>query len=1283
MRATLIAVLTAACLHAQDVPEGLSASDWSSIRAAYEAGRHQVRAVDGGHQARSPGQQWLARFDGRGVVVRPDAGEWSWGLELVAFGFAGDERAVAVPRSAQADGQRLTYRFDDALDEWYVNGTGGLEHGYTLHARPAGDGTLTFLVRVRGDLAPVVQNSGRDVVFQQGGETRLAYTGLHVFDADGRTLPARFSVQPHGLLLSIDERGARYPVTVDPIAQHAYLKASNSGASDAFGHSAAVSGNTVVIGAPYEDSNAMGVNGNQADNTASNSGAAYVFVRSGSAWSQQAYLKASNTGVNDSFGDSVSVSEDTVVVGAHNEDSNATGVNGNQVDNNATNSGAAYVFVRSGSAWSQQAYLKASNAEGPDLFGDSVAVSGNTIVVGADNEASNATGVNGNGANNSATSSGAAYVFVRSGTTWSQQAYLKASNPGAFDYFGYSVAVSGDTVVVGAAYEDSNATGINGNPLDNSLLGAGAAYVFVRNGSSWSQQAYLKASNPDAFDAFGRSVAVSGDTVVVNAYLEDSSASGVNGNQADNSAHDSGAAYVFVRNGTSWTQQAYLKASNTDATDYFGWSVAVSGDTVVVGAVAEDSSARGASVHSDQLDNSAFGAGAAYVFVRSGTTWTQLAYLKASNSDASDQFGQSVAVSGDTVVVGASQEDSSAFAAGPGVTGSQFDNNTPLSGSAYIFDLRSGSFGSLPAVAQQVYVKASNTDADDEFGRSVAVSGDTVVVGAPFEASDANGVNGDQTDNSTTRAGAAYVFVRNGSSWSQQAYLKASNSNSYDYFGCSVSVSGDFVVVGAYGEDSNTIGVDGNQFDNSMTRAGAAYVFARYGSTWSQQAYLKASNTNAIDLFGWSVAVSGATIVVGAPLEDSSASSVNGNHLDNSATDAGAAYVFVRNGSSWSQQAYLKASNSDPLDYFGYSVAMSGDTIVAGAYGEHSNSTGVDGNPFNNSAAAAGAAYVFVRHGVAWSQQAYLKASNTDVGDYFGYSVAVSGNTVVVGAHEEDGSATGVDGNAFDNSSAAAGAAYVFVRNGASWSQQAYLKASNTDVGDAFGYSVSVSGDTAVVSAYLEDSSATGVTGNQADNNAADSGAAYVFRRCGTMWTQRTYLKASNTGADDHFGLSVAVSGDQLVVGAIGESSNATDVDGNQADNSAPLAGAAYVFSLARARPSLWPLNAPQIGQSYTLAIDHLEPTLNFAVLVFGFFPLPLPGIDLGPILGMPCCDLYHTPDALLSVAPGAGGSAAWTWAPVTGLPGDTLYCQALCFDPLANAFGFTLSNQITIRLVP
>ncbi len=672
----------------QCVPEGISTSDWSSIRAAYDANRHAAFAVDGGYQARNPGQQWRTHFDGRGFVTTPDAGGWSWGLELVSYGRGEAQRAMTVPSCIDAQGGRIEYAWDDAVSEWYINDPRGLEHGYTVRQRPKGDSSpLNFVLTVRGGLRPRVSGDGRGVAFGSvAGAAVVNYHGLTVIDAGGVHVPAWFEPVDEGLRLSVDDRGARYPLTIDPIAQQAYLKASNTEAGDNFGNSVAVSGDTVVVGAGGEDSAATGVNGSQANNSAIGSGAAYVFVRDGMGnWSQQAYLKASNTGGGDGFGGSVAVSGDTVVVGANSEDSSATGTNatpGQQNDNSASSAGAAYVFVRSGTTWSQQAYLKASNTGQFDLFGSSVAILGETVVIGAGGEDSAATGVNGDQADNSALNSGAVFVFVRSGTLWSQQAYIKASNPGTDDNFGESIDISGDTVVVGARNEDSNATGVNGNQADNSSNDSGAAYVFVRDGvGNWSQQAYLKASNTGANDLFGGSVAASGDTVVIGATHEDSNATGINGNQTNNSAVEAGAAYVFVRDGVgNWSQQAYLKASNTNGNDHFGGSVAANGDTVVVGATSEASSATG--LNGNQADNSAAGAGAAYIFTRNNLgNWSQEMYLKASNTGTSDFFGGSVVVSEDTILVAAISEDSSAT----GVNGNQADNSASGSGAVYVF----------------------------------------------------------------------------------------------------------------------------------------------------------------------------------------------------------------------------------------------------------------------------------------------------------------------------------------------------------------------------------------------------------------------------------------------------------------------------------------------------------------------------------------------------------------------------------------------------------------------
>lgn len=506
----------------------------------------------------------------------------------------------------------------------------------------------------------------------RGLRTALALAGLMLAPANAALRAGEDEPEDGGQARS----GLRSGIVVP----QAYLKASNTQSEDRFGQAAAVSGDTAAVAAPREDSGAQGVNGNQSDNSAADSGAAYVFVRSFSAWAQQAYLKSLNSEAGDGFGESIGISGDTLVVGAYHEDSGAAG---NPADNSRSGAGAAYVFVRNGTAWGQQAYLKASHPDIDDWYGKSVAVDGDTVAVGAVFEDSAATGVNGNASDNSVSGSGAVYVYVRNGTTWTQQAYIKASNTGAGDEFGTSVALDGDTLVVGAQYEDSAATGVNGVQTDNSASASGAAYVFVRNGTTWSQQAYLKASNTGAQDNFGGSVSISGDTVVVGAATEDSAATGADGDGSNNAATNAGAVYVFVRSGTTWTQQAYLKASNTDAGDRFGYSVGVSGDVLVSGAFLEDGGDSG--VNGDESDNSISGAGAAYVFVRDGTTWDQLAYLKASNpgggTPTGDNFGFPVALSGGTIAAGATLEDSNAV----GVNGNESNNSATNAGAAYVF----------------------------------------------------------------------------------------------------------------------------------------------------------------------------------------------------------------------------------------------------------------------------------------------------------------------------------------------------------------------------------------------------------------------------------------------------------------------------------------------------------------------------------------------------------------------------------------------------------------------
>jgi hypothetical protein len=489
-----------------------------------------------------------------------------------------------------------------------------------------------------------------------------------------------------------------------------------------------------------------------------------------------------------------------------------------------------------------------------------------------------------------------------------------------------------------------------------------------------------------------------------------------------------------------------------------------------------------------------------------------IGYVKASNSDIDDQFaggsviyGLSAALSrdGNTMAVTSIYEDSAAT----GIDGDQADNSAFDAGSVYVFQRDDDGW------TQQAYIKASNTDSSDQFGYSVALSGDgnTLAVGANLEASNATGIDGDQSDNSAPGAGAVYVFLRMNGEWSQQAYLKASNSGGGDVFGYQIALNfdGDSLVVTAQGEDSAAPGINLDQINNDAPGAGAAYVFARSGAAWSQQAYLKSANPEENDLFGSSVAMSddGNTIIVGALDEDGGQAMVNGDGSDNSARGSGAAYVFARNSGRWSQEGYLKGSNTQAADAFGAAVAISadGNTVAVGAPDENNTSAGANaalGHRVGLSARnehSFGSTYIFARQSGTWEQQAYLKPSHLGQYDQFGTRVALSGdgNVLAVGVPLEDSSAAGLNGSRQDDESGGTefGAVYLYTRDNGRWSDHNYVKAPNAGVYDEFGSVIALNADgsTMIVGARFEDSAATGVDGDQANEDARDAGAIYIF----------------------------------------------------------------------------------------------------------------------------------------------------------------------------------------------
>jgi len=680
------------------------------------------------------------------------------------------------------------------------------------------------------------------------------------------------------------------------------LTASDSSDLLQLGVSAAISGDTAVLGTPHAD-----------NPSASSSGAAYVFVRSGSTWTEQARITAADTSHLHEFGISVDVGGDTIVVGATGDDSGGV------------SAGATYVFVRSGSSWTQEAKIVASDASRGDRFGSSVSISGDSVLIGAHSD------------DDHGFSSGSAYVFVRSGGAWHEQAKLTASDSARDDLFGGSVSVSGDTAVVGAEGDDED-----GNA-------SGSAYVFVRFGEIWNEQARLGASDAASDAVFGSSVSIEDDTILIGA------------SGAEVGGMDSGAAYVFERSGTTWTEQLMLTGSAATFSGQLGFSVALSGRTAVVGA--------------PHIDDDRQRAGTAYVFEGSGSAWTEEARLVGLGVPAKAHFGASVSISNNTAVVGSSGDS----------------QHGAFSGAAYVY-LRSHDSWSL-------HTKLAASDASDgaHFGATVSVSADTIVVGAPGD------------DDFGESSGAAYVFVRSGAGWAQEQKLVSDVPFAGDSFGGSVSISGDTVAVG-------------RDYWAASHGPGSVLVFVRSGSRWSQQTSLFAWQTPD-SRFGSAVALDGHTLVVGNPGDS------------DVGPDSGSVYFFTRSGATWSPQSKVIASDARPSALFGFSVAILGDTTVVGAPGDLPDGIG----------SYSGSAYVLVHGDNEWTEDSKLTPSDGADDDEFGGSVAVDGDTVVVGAPHSLTNPAGT------------GSAYVFERLGTGWSETFKLLVSDAALGDRLGFSVSAS----------------------------------------------------------------------------------------------------------------------------------------------------------------------------------------------------------------------------------
>ncbi len=614
---------------------------------------------------RNPAQRLSARFGRSAVAIT--AGSTHFDVGFDGFGRAGAVSPLGAI-SPRASSNRVTYAHG-LVTEWWANGPLGLEQGFDVPRRPAGSGPLTFSLAVSGRA-----RLDRNTLLLPGG---LQYAGLHASDARGRILHASLALHGGHLQIRVDDRGAEYPVRVDPYVQQAELTSSDGAAGDEFGGTVAVSGDTAVVGAPGHK---VGPNAGQ--------GTVYVFVRPAAGWAhavQTAELTASDGAAGDLLGNAVAISDDTIVAGSF----HSVGAN--------TGQGAAYVFTKPATGWAnatQTAELTASDGAPNDLLASiAVAISGDTVVAGSENRTVATSGGDTN------FEQGAVYVFVRPRTGWrnaTQTAELTASDGAAQDFLGGAVAVSGDTIVAGAS---GHSDGTNARQ--------GAAYVFVRPSTGWAtaaQTAKLTASDGAPQDGFGDAVAISGDTIVAGAP------------QHQVGLDHQGAAYVYTRPFFGWqnrTQTAELTASDGATGDLFGATVAASGDLISASAVAHT-----VGDHPAQ--------GAAYVFPRPDTGWadaTQVAELTASDGAAGDVLGAGITASGTTVTGGAPFH----------TVGSQ-----SLEGVAYVFGPPPTITLSAPAngaTFSQGQTVAASYSCSPPAGTTITGCAGTVADGAPIDTS--------------------------------------------------------------------------------------------------------------------------------------------------------------------------------------------------------------------------------------------------------------------------------------------------------------------------------------------------------------------------------------------------------------------------------------------------------------------------------------------------------------------------------------------------------------------
>jgi hypothetical protein len=1128
------------------------------------------------------GQRMSVQFDQNGLTLSPwkKEGEATWSFQIPAA-------ATAAPTAEKA---KALY----GRNEWFENSEKGIEHGMTLE-KPTADMSQPLVIHfpVKTELHGQLGNANQLLFKDAAGDTQLRYEQLYATDADGKNVPTSlaWNDQKQEIQWTISHQGHSYPLTIDPLITRAAGKvvASDGAAFDNFGESIALSGDTLAVGCPRDD---IGVDVDK--------GSIYIFTRNqGGAnnWGEVRKITASDSADGDSFGRSVSLSGDNLAVGATGGD---FGVNINQ--------GSVYVFSRNqGGAnnWGEVRKFTSSDGGAFDFFGYSISLSGDTLAVGAYSDDI--------GANSE---QGSTYIFSRNqgGTNnWGEVKKLTASDGTVGDYFGRSISLSGDNLAVGA---DSDNVGANPQQ--------GSAYIFSRNqggANNWGEVKKLTTSDGTAGDQFGYSVSLSGETLSVGArndYI------GPNVLQ--------GSAYVFSRNqgGTNnWGEVKKLTASDGAEADYFGWSVSLSGDSLAVGAYAD---------------------GSAYIFSRNqggANNWGEVKKLTASDGTAGDQFGYSVSLSGETLAVGSYFDDIGA--------------NTEQ-GSVTLFDMTQSQWTKVDAISPPT-ISAITAE---KFGTVLAATSDTLVVGAPD--SDVVVLGGGNV-------GRAYVFNASTSGtvdprWTLQMVLQPSFVESNSRFGASVAIIPGFIAVGASGDDSDrgqahlfaiNQGGIGNwgevkrlQGNATGYRFGAAVALSAEGwwavgspDAGAGQVALYERNTGGAENwgivtainytspfsptspeageFGASLALDGTRLLVGAPGGTGQEPGFPGPIAR---PNAGFAFLYEKDQggvNSWGQLELFREGVGMTTGFsngrFGAKVALNGDWVAATQPGQGNallyhreiligaispapwglaqrfidvQSIALSENILAISKNSQATVETFRRdpaQSFAWKSQSLVRENAVPLNTGYGKSITLAGESLFIGAPNANSGQGQVhisarqqqdfqeitkrlasDGGASDGlgvsvslsgdtlavgasgNDSSRGSVYLLSRNqgGANnWGEVKKLTASDGALGDSFGRSVSLSGDTLAVGAAFDD---IGANTNQ--------GSAYVFIRNqgGTnSWGEIKKLTVIDGAGNDQFGYSISLFSDSLAVGAKGDQIGA---NANQ--------GSAYLFSRNQGGVNNW-----------------------------------------------------------------------------------------------------------------